>query len=224
MLDIELLKRLCESILIHFDFSCVIWIILVDDVLVVLIQKFRILGDADCLSTQIKFWRVEENSVLELYQLEGRHILDLRDYDVLAVICADLAVWVRRLILPRQTRESPGVVSPLVHDGLQLLILLGKELHGLEDLQRCSQSIGAGDSWNDLASHFLDFKQGLHGNAEVVGPDVGCSGHEFYGVSVVFVECHGPNVCARRVNGGDDTDELLYLFGQWVHCCLVLLV
>lgn len=59
-MDVELAERFGESPFIHFDISGVIWIVLVNNFLIILIKDFGLLSNADSFATQAHL-RIDED-------------------------------------------------------------------------------------------------------------------------------------------------------------------
>lgn len=78
----------------------------------------------------------------------------------------------------------------LVLDEVALHFLLGvsQVFDHLDDFNSTNDGVGAGDSWDDVACHVLDFVERLLLNAEAMHSEIGGAADEMDDIIVVFLE------------------------------------
>lgn len=71
---------------------------------------------------------------------------------------------------------------------LHFLLSVPQVFDHLDDFYAADYGVGAGDCWDDVACHVLDFVERLLLDVEAMHPEVGCAADEMDDIVIVFLE------------------------------------
>lgn len=95
--NLEVFEGLFESIFVHLDIICIIFIVGIYDLLVVFVYDVGIVLEDDGLASHADLVLAEQDILFEITQSELLQVFELKQDNGLRVVSADLAVWIRHI-------------------------------------------------------------------------------------------------------------------------------
>lgn len=95
--NLEVFEGLFESIFVHLDISCIIFIVSIYNLLVVFVYDVGIVLEDDGLASHADLVLAEQDILFEITQSELLQVFELKQDNGLGVVSADLAVWIRHI-------------------------------------------------------------------------------------------------------------------------------
>lgn len=95
--NLKVFEGLSESVFVHLDIICIIFIVGIYNLLVVFVYDVGIALEDDGLASHADPVLAEQDILFEITQSELLQVFELKQDNGLRVICADLAVWIRHI-------------------------------------------------------------------------------------------------------------------------------
>lgn len=95
--DLEVFKGLFESVFVHLDIVCIVFIVGIYNFLVIFVYDVGIALEDDGLASHADLVLAEQDILFEITQSELLQVFELKQDNGLRVVCADLTVWIRHI-------------------------------------------------------------------------------------------------------------------------------